>query len=51
MAFKKVKQEKNDGLSSFSSYKSLNDGCMPYILNILLKIKSLLLFLANGRAC
>ena len=39
------------GLSSFSRYKSLNDACMTDILNILLKIKSLLLFLANGRAC
>ena len=38
------------GLSSFSSYKSLNDACMPYILKMLLKIKSLLLFLANGKA-
>ena len=36
--------------SSFSWYKSLNDACMPYISKILLKIKSFLLFLANGRA-
>ena len=39
------------GLSYFSWYKSLNNACMPYILKTLLKIKSLLSFLANGRAC
>ena len=38
-------------LFTFSGYKSVTDACMPYILKILLKIKSLLLFLANGRAC
>ena len=30
---------------------TLNDACMPYIFKILLKIRSLLIFLANGRAC
>ena len=39
------------GLSSFSLYNSLNNACKPHILKILLKIQSLLLLLANGRAC
>ena len=38
------------GLSSFPDI-NLNDACMPYILKTILKITSLLLFLAKGRAC
>ena len=47
---KMLNRKKMYRLSSFSWYKSLNDACTAYILKVLLKIKSLLLFLAKGRA-
>ena len=49
---KNVKQEKNVWIVLlFLIFKSVTDACMPYILKILLKNKSFLLFLANGRDC
>ena len=51
MALKKCETGKNVWKVLFYRYKSLNDACMPYIFKILVKIKSLLLIVANGRAC